>query len=397
VRNWIPRRYLTAAREAEVGRSQWIMVRENPGAQSRILGRYAYAIFDMSGGIDANLIARQDGVVGAGDPTNRPNVRWVGLGTDANPTLAETVNASEFKRWLRTGWHGYDTLSELVGGAPVPPTLTFTPSAGNPEKAGDTIVYRMLVQPQNAGYVVTAADQLQVASVVVITPIEMRRGATPVDEMRFEYPGGMVLQVGQPEEIWLEVDDPRLNHDTSRWSESPNPNGSMNGINPTATAAGYGAPGGEGRYMYCRNAPMLSPGEFGFIPADVNSPWTTIDLCTAEGAQLLSRLVATENILTAINTGPYNTFYTNATINPNTTSTNVLKAAFAGLTRREVPNAPDLPLNILSGEDAELLAGSMIHESRTKKIVATGGAFMYGSDWVRVPAMEQGGALATWG
>lgn len=613
--DWIPARYRTVSVENLVGNAQWVMVRENPNSQSRILGRYAYVIFDMSGGIDANLIALTDGVAGVGNPTNRTSVRDIGMGTDANPLLAETINASEFKR-LRTGWHGFDTLSEIIrltdghyidgqsdfqpgdtpaygrypsnirwrnerlervpalnktnvtdlvpyslasirglynfasgrwetgdvmscdrmgewadtewtsfdanilwqlraqlvssentlkaikdyvssdpypqgpmlnypnvknnpmfneigmsfelrhvpaadppdnqlfldvevqfevwypfpsedndptgsykivppsigggfaiagaedlwlrcrlrtssgnanvnligGNSPTPADLTFDASfnGGKPIKAGGTIRYEIEVVPEDTNVVVSATDVLQVPNITVNSPIVMRLDAPPPDnmpvgEMRFQVARSMNLSPGAgPVELWYEVDDPRLGYDINRWQEADE-GGSMGDINPAAIAAGYGAAGGPGLYMYCRNGSMVTPGEFGFIPTGL--PWETIDLCTPQGARMLSRMVASSDILTAINTGPYNTFYTNGTINPNTTSTNVLKAAFAGLTRREVPNAPDLPLNVLSGEDAELLAGSMINESKTKKIVAEGGAFMYGSDWVRVPAM----------
>ncbi len=627
--DWIPARYRTTAVSNKVADAEWVMVREGSGANSRILGRYAYAVFDMSGGIDANFIALADGVAGAGNSTNRPSVRQVGMGTDANPLLAETIDPGEFKR-LRTGWHGFDTLSEIIrltdghyidgqtgfetgdtpafGRYPTTPTgqrwrnnrverfpalnktnvadlvpyslssirglynfasgrwetgevmacdqmtdwtdtdwvsfdanilfqvrdqlvsrestlqvikdyistnrypqgtdypnvknnpmfneigmsfeLEFVPGAvegtgfrqagggrlflnvevqfevwypfpsahnapsgtyaiqapsigggfapsgsediwlrcrlrtgsgpanvtlmggnipdplqitfaadfnnGNPIQAGGTINYRIEVQPDNPDVELAQTDTLQVPAITVNRPIVMRRDGQPVGEMRFAVVRGMNLSASANprEELWYEVDDPRLGYDPDRWQESDN-NAGMGEINPSARRAGYESSGGPGLYMYCRNGPMVNPGEFGFIPT--GRPWETIDLCTAGGARLLSRLVATSDILTAINTGPYNTFYTNATINPNTTSTNVLKAAFAGLTRREVPNAPDLPLNALSGDDAELLAGSMIDASRTKQIVAEGGAFMYGSDWVRVPAMQRSGQLATAG
>jgi hypothetical protein len=627
--DWIPGRYRTTTVTNLVADAEWTMVREDPGSQSLILGRYAYACFDMSGGIDANLIAlnwkgaADTTILNAGSPTNRVSVRDVGMSQ-----LAETMNAAEFYR-LRSGWHGFDTFSEIIkltdghyidgqsgfesgdtpaiGRYPTPPKvvrwrdnrqeksraldpglvtdltpyslasyrgiydftkppedawetddilsceqmaawsdsdwttamssrpplpqvrdqlaniadtiealkdyvstaatppnrtdypsvknvpmfnelgiefrleftagvvpgpgggggsppemvlvaeldfetwypfpssdnapsgsyvielpeigggqaaiganpiwlrarllpgvggvqaveiaaadppdpveITFTPSAGDPERAGKA-TYRLAVVPVDTNYLVTAADRLQVASITVNEPITMSRGTDDVDEMRFQISAGMMLSVGSPENYYLEVTDPRLNHSINEWVEVDAD--SMEAVNPTAESAGYGAAGGPGLHMYCRNGPMLSPGEFGFIPTG-QGPWQTIDLCTPEGAQLLAKLVTETAIVAALaNPAVNNTYYTNGTINPNTTSTNVLLAAFAGLTLDEVPGMSGT--DTLEATDAELLAGSMIDESATKEIKAEGGAFMNAYDWVRVPAMTNGGFLAT--
>ena len=110
-RNWIPRRYL--ADEDYAGQTaRWILVRRDPsagqGADNPIVGRYAYMCFDMSGGIDANLIALAEGVAEVGNATNRASVRDLGM-----RELKETADASLFKR-LRRGWHGFDSLAELI-------------------------------------------------------------------------------------------------------------------------------------------------------------------------------------------------------------------------------------------------------------------------------------------
>ena len=116
VLDWIPRGYLDPPFDAvsEVdAQAQWILIRENPNnPQSRILGRYAYVCFDSSGGLDANLIARSEGVA-AQDVrgfTNRfrRSVRDVPMGN-----LKETVDANEFKR-LRKGWKGFDSLQSVI-------------------------------------------------------------------------------------------------------------------------------------------------------------------------------------------------------------------------------------------------------------------------------------------
>ncbi len=113
--DWIPRVYTNAPYNAltAANNAQWILVRENPSAgQSRILGRYAYVCFDISGGIDANLIARSEGVAAqdARAATNRTrySVRDIPMGK-----LPETADANEFKR-LRQGWKGFDSLQALI-------------------------------------------------------------------------------------------------------------------------------------------------------------------------------------------------------------------------------------------------------------------------------------------
>jgi hypothetical protein len=615
-RRWIPRRYLTQAVTNLVADAEWILVRENPAQLSRILGRYAYVCFDMSGGIDANLVALTSGVAKDGIKTNWPakpvarsSVRDVGMGE-----LAETVNASTFKT-LRKGWHGFDNMAELIlltngkynggeqqyededdetkawgppgsprwqgdrveysaalnsskvsdlvpyslaayrgiydiagatweapqvcdatadwtkvlqpvagqlagpantvkaiqdyldadsapqgipdypsseavpmfselgltleleylaattqlvlnvdltfetwypfpsddnepsgtsysikaptigGGLPVSgpgdiwircallggqqvdlqtatpsvPELTFPADVnGGVPQAQGTIQYAIPLKPVSTSLVVTAANQLLVQFARTQQPILMEQGANnPVDQMMFDAAGlNKALVVDTPYSRYLEVDDPRLNHDKDRWTLlAPGSGGTT--MNGEAQAAGYGAPGGEGLYMYCRNEAMKSPAELGFI--STGNPWETIDLCTEEGAEMMSKLVADQAIVDAINSSTNNnTFYTNGTINPNTSSTNVLMAAFTGLKVAEVPNVSQSTIqSLVDGSDQKKaltnellqaeagdLAGSMVFESKTKKIAATDGAFMSGSAWARVPAMEKGGLLA---
>lgn len=613
-RQWIPRGYVydnavTNAATGAVARAEWILVREDPtDRNSRILGRYAYVCFDMSGGMDANLIALSSGVANDGDATNRASVRDVGMGK-----LAETANASEFKR-LRSGWHGFDSLAELIlltngkynggensqalmyqgkrydyidegdpgvedvvwnpissprwqgdrvenGGAALissrvtdlvpysltafrgvydiasrkwaPPLLCDAgadwdealdpvngqlpdkaktilaikdylstskvpagvdypsvknvpmfnemgwnllltassatslvlqvthnyefwypfPSDDNPDDANDytltapvigggytatpqpgsdiwmrlrirpnkqvnlvmkglpnpaqlgfredynggspksmgSIVYEFDVVPATTNDSYSSVDTLQIASITMPQPIKLYMGGTAVDQMVLNIVQSLDLVNGAPPaEFSYEVDDPRLNHIIDRWTLADDAGGSPDIVNPTAEAAGYGAAGGAGKYMYCRNGPMLSPAELGYIPT--GDPWETIDLCTPEGADMLSRLVADKTVRDTI--VAEGTFYTNGTINPNTSSSNVLISAFAGLSMREVPNAPALPLDPLVDEDAQALAGDLVLSSTSKVIQADGGAFMSPSAWVRVPALAAGGYLA---
>ena len=114
--DWVPRSYLEQpfnALDAVNDQAEWILVREDPkNSQSKILGRYAYVCFDMSGGIDANLVARTNDVAMQDVRTYsnrvRRSVRDVPMGL-----LKETVDANEFKR-LRKGWKGFDSLQALI-------------------------------------------------------------------------------------------------------------------------------------------------------------------------------------------------------------------------------------------------------------------------------------------
>ena len=110
-RNWIPRRYLESE-DFAMDNARWVLVRQDPskgaGRENPVVGRYAYLCFDMSGGIDANLIALSEGVAEVGNATNRASVRDLGM-----RELKETADASRFKS-LRRGWHGFDSLAELI-------------------------------------------------------------------------------------------------------------------------------------------------------------------------------------------------------------------------------------------------------------------------------------------
>lgn len=286
-----------------------------------------------------------------------------------------------------------DTATVLSSPLVSPSDVSFVPelNGGRPKAAG-TMHYEFEVLSASVGPTARLAVQR-----ILTTPgksIAMQLGGTKVDQMEYQANVSWTMADGDTQTVSYEVDDPRLNHLKARWTLANAPN--LGQVNGSATAAGYGAPGGEGLYLYCRNGLMATPAELGFIPT--GKPWETIDLCTEEGAEMLAGLVTDTNVYNAVLSSSNNyTFYTNGTINPSTSSTNVLLAAFTKLMKREVPNVPDMP----GPDDGELdsatalaLANSMIFESRTKKIQATGGAFMSGSAWARVPAMRKGGALA---
>ena len=110
---WVPARYKTKDVMDEMEDAEWILVREEPGKNSRILGRYAYVCLDSSGGLDANWVAREDEVANRDTSrslTNRPHhsVREVPMGL-----LPEVADASQFKSY-RKGWKGFDSLQTLV-------------------------------------------------------------------------------------------------------------------------------------------------------------------------------------------------------------------------------------------------------------------------------------------
>ena len=91
-----------------------------------------------------------------------------------------------------------------------------------------------------------------------------------------------------------------------------------------------------------------------------------------DGANMLAQLVASDEIIAALtNASPdvNHTFYTNGTINPNTSSTNVLMAAFAGLTKLEVPNPQSgISSETISSDEARILAESMMRFCTSKSI-----------------------------
>ena len=196
----------------------------------------------------------------------------------------------------------------------------------------------------------------------------------------------------------LEVTDPRLNHLPGQWVLQGTPTlGARNTWN-SATEAKYLA---EGTNMYCRNGPMETPAELGFIPS--GKEWETIDLCTADAADVLANLVADTNLYKnwssnkVINGATItHVFYTNGTINPNTRSSNVLATAFYELSSHEVPNVDPTVVgaNPITDAQAGILAQSILD---TTKLGTISTAFQTGSDWVRVPAMQKNGALSKLG
>jgi hypothetical protein len=186
------------------------------------------------------------------------------------------------------------------------------------------------------------------------------------------------------------VTDPRLNHDKGQWvDEGTGSIGEMNSWSRTSSKESQ-AFEAEGSCMYCRNGPMETPAELGFI--SVGKAWETIDICQPGALDMLAFLVADTNLYYGwqINS---NAFYTNGTINPNTRSTNVLMSAFVDLPTHEVPNvsAHVIPANQVD-EDLAMFLAQQITETTQAGTIDT--AFQAGTDWARIPAMQKNGALA---
>lgn len=222
-------------------------------------------------------------------------------------------------------------------------------------------------------------------------PIYLRSGTNHVDMI----PAGLTLsptaiqvQPGAPvsKVLVLEATDPRLNHIPGQWV-----------LQTTSTLGERNAWGGsslakfmaEGTNLYCRNGPMETPADLGFI--STGKEWETIDICTPDAANVLANLIADTNLYATFSNNKV--FYTNGTINPNTRSSNVLACAFLDLSTQETPNTRTdvVGANPVDEATARLLAQSIMDHTASSTIDT---ACQAGSDWVRCAAMQQGGALS---
>lgn len=77
--DWLPTTVKSSADLNAIKDMEWIWVRQKPNTRSLILGRYAYVGFNISGGVDANLLGLDYGMDlpanGYGAQTHRNNVR----------------------------------------------------------------------------------------------------------------------------------------------------------------------------------------------------------------------------------------------------------------------------------------------------------------------------------
>lgn len=285
---------------------------------------------------------------------------------------------------------------------------------GTPQSDADAFVYSMRLDatcngedwPYGAGQLppgLTLALQQQGKTVFTV-----KSGGTDVDkaELALVNKNLLKLQKGGKETTYWEVPDPRMNHLTDLWVVG---DGSMGERNETAKQAiqknlGVSDPQSGDYAMYCRNGPMETPGDLGFIPTigaseKLADAWKTLDLYSLDAAWLMRQLVSQKEAgfqrhdplegkdLTFPNTLP---IYTNGTINPNTPLTNVLAAAFT-MTAEGIPGAGDKAQNKkkLTASDAKEIASRIIgyrskgsYADEGSQSLGKGYDFSAGSDWV---------------
>jgi len=126
--DWLTKEHLDAATgegelSDDIQNAEWIWVRQTPRTRSRILGRYAYACFDTSGLIDANLLGTDVMTTFGDDPPT--NLWYGGYATDRNNVrkmLFDAVSTSPQKGIDRQyklsvhqrNWKGFDTPAALL-------------------------------------------------------------------------------------------------------------------------------------------------------------------------------------------------------------------------------------------------------------------------------------------
>lgn len=242
------------------------------------------------------------------------------------------------------------------------------------------------------------------------TKLAVEHGSDRVDEAELTLVNAKFLQLKQGSgEIAsdMEAVDPRLNHLPDLWVAGEE-DGTMGDYNEAAKAAvkqnlGVSSPRAGDYAMFCRNGPLETPGDLGFIPTagagtKLAGAWKTLDLFSLDAAWLMRQLVAkreadyarTDPIrgqkLTFPKTLP---IYTNGTVNPNTPLTNVLTAAFRDLTATGIPGWENTTQNKkeLSESDAKTIASRIVAyrskgEYDTEESLGKGYDFASGSDWV---------------
>lgn len=293
------------------------------------------------------------------------------------------------------------------------PTVGATPGAGDITlivRKGNTLINYGVISPQNSGVIgpisndgnpqawpplvydiplsgVTNNNTIQIAA--RIEHIELYNGADLVDEVI----GPIILvspffvTVPDHGSVQLEtasrgVDDPRLNHISGRWQREPG-SGTPGATNRSALGAGVDT---EGASMFVRDGDLESVAELGFI--SIGEPWKTIPLYTPGGADLLNRF----RTFDPLGQPP---IWTNGLVNPNTHFSNVFDAVFGGVDLAEVPRTAEEPN--LPPTNAWANAGQ-IRALRDSLVDWLSSRQCFGSaDWVSVPAMQEGGALAVAG
>lgn len=153
----------------------------------------------------------------------------------------------------------------------------------------------------------------------------------------------------------LEVEDPVLNYDASRWIVSST--NSLSAINPVAIAARDAEALSDG---WIRWTPAGRPGEWeegwiGFLPLD--SPWRSVDLFAEEGQWWLQHTRRPDWVPGV---------WRRDKVNPNANQAEAFKAVFRGLLSERFPGEVDaLPLEVSRIEQSanELAAASLQPEA----------------------------------
>ena len=118
--NWLPKSFFLSSCPFDIDDiedMEWIWVRQKPNSRSRILGRYAYVCFNLSGSVDANLLGRAFGEdipsSGYGAQTNRDNVRKMLLNGVRPSPSTDTEQQLRLARYQDI-WQGFDTPAALA-------------------------------------------------------------------------------------------------------------------------------------------------------------------------------------------------------------------------------------------------------------------------------------------
>ncbi|MBP7830131.1 MAG: hypothetical protein KA248_09465 [Kiritimatiellae bacterium] len=195
----------------------------------------------------------------------------------------------------------------------------------------------------------------------------------------------------------LAVNDPRINHVEDGWDTPSEPTiGAMNKVESFNESVGGDV---EGLPLYCRNNSIGSVAELGYIPTgiDPSTPdsakrWNSIDLFSERGRQLLARYRCGP-FGDDPSKGRFPQTWTNSTssINPNTTYTNVLIAAF-----RDTPMLayPGGPTNRTVENDMARVIVQGMWEINTNRNIATSNRFDSAAGWVTSRAFSVKGPLS---
>lgn len=179
----------------------------------------------------------------------------------------------------------------------------------------------------------------------------------------------------------LHCNDPRVNHlpGTEEWQLAPRllNNAQSAGIIFGSQSYNYATNGTvEGYPSYVRNGPMQNAGELGFI--SVGRPWTTIDLTSLRGSELLSKF--------RVGSAPADSPYFSGKINPHSLNTSVWSAVLSDCPMEQYPN--DSGAKLVDPALAGLLAKAITDYNAENKSWGTN-SFEGLADWTAIPALRR--------